>query len=182
MDQGLIPRRYAKALLKFAAESKSEELVYRLMKRLVTSMDAEPAMQQTMANPYVSDDDKAALLTVAAGAADADSVFTDFVKLLARNRRMADARLIAKAYVDLYRLTNGIHRVTLTSAAPMTAAATERIKAIVTGHLGAGSSMEFSSAVNPDLIGGFTVGIDNEVLDASVSNELKQLRLKLLSK
>ena len=40
--------------------------------------------------------------------------------------------------------------------------------------------MEYVSRVDPDLIGGFTVSIDNERLDASVRNELKQLRLNLL--
>ena len=40
--------------------------------------------------------------------------------------------------------------------------------------------MEYDTHVNPDLIGGFTVSIDNERLDASVKNELKQLRLNLL--
>lgn len=41
--------------------------------------------------------------------------------------------------------------------------------------------MEYSERVDPELIGGFVVNIDNERLDASVSNEFKQLRLKLLS-
>ena len=41
--------------------------------------------------------------------------------------------------------------------------------------------MEYSQRVDPDLIGGFVINIDNEQLDASISNELKQLRLKLLS-
>ncbi len=40
--------------------------------------------------------------------------------------------------------------------------------------------MEYTFRVDPDLIGGFTVDIDNERLDASVKNELKQLRLRLL--
>ena len=42
--------------------------------------------------------------------------------------------------------------------------------------------MEYNHRIDPDLIGGFVVNIDNEKLDASVANELKQLRLKLLSK
>ena len=41
--------------------------------------------------------------------------------------------------------------------------------------------MEYSFVTDPDLIGGFVVTIDNRQLDASVKNELKQLRLKLLS-
>lgn len=41
--------------------------------------------------------------------------------------------------------------------------------------------MEYHHRVDPSLIGGFTVTINNEKLDASVADELKQLRLKLLS-
>ncbi|WP_368075483.1 F0F1 ATP synthase subunit delta, partial [uncultured Muribaculum sp.] len=39
----------------------------------------------------------------------------------------------------------------------------------------------FSRTVDPELIGGFVININSERLDASISNELKQLRLKLLS-
>ena len=42
--------------------------------------------------------------------------------------------------------------------------------------------MEYSSRVDRELIGGFVVNIGSERLDASISNELKQLRLNLLSK
>ncbi|MDE7442643.1 MAG: F0F1 ATP synthase subunit delta [Muribaculaceae bacterium] len=45
-----------------------------------------------------------------------------------------------------------------------------------------GGSMEYSERVDSGLIGGFVINIDNEQLDASVRSELKQLRLKLLSK
>ncbi|MDE7143946.1 MAG: F0F1 ATP synthase subunit delta, partial [Muribaculaceae bacterium] len=48
-------------------------------------------------------------------------------------------------------------------------------------HLPDGATDEISLDVDSALIGGFTVAVDNERLDASVANELKQLRLKLLS-
>ena len=41
--------------------------------------------------------------------------------------------------------------------------------------------MEFTAAVDSELLGGFVVNIDNERLDASIKNELEQLRLKLTS-
>ena len=56
-----------------------------------------------------------------------------------------------------------------------------RLRALIEKHLD-GGTMEYSRRVDPELIGGFVINIDNEQLDASVSNELKQLRLKLLSK
>ncbi len=43
-----------------------------------------------------------------------------------------------------------------------------------------GSVLEFSESVNPDLIGGFVIDVDSVRMDASVSNELEQLRQTLL--
>ena len=57
----------------------------------------------------------------------------------------------------------------------------KRLKALIESHVG-GATVEYETAVDPDLIGGFVVKIDSERLDASIKNELKQLRLKLLSK
>ena len=57
----------------------------------------------------------------------------------------------------------------------------DRLRKLIQRHLGS-AQMEYRHLIDPDLIGGFVVSIDNEKLDASVANELKQLRLKLLSK
>ena len=90
-------------------------------------------------------------------------------------------RDIAIAFLAIYRKANSIYSVTVTSASEMTKAEVERIKAIVSQHLPEKSKMEFTAAVNPELLGGFVVNIDNERLDASIKNELEQLRLKLTS-
>ena len=55
----------------------------------------------------------------------------------------------------------------------------QRIKDLIAREL-KGASMEFSTRVDPSLIGGFVINIDNERLDASLSNQLKELRLSLL--
>ena len=68
----------------------------------------------------------------------------------------------------------------MSAAAPLAKEAEDRLKKLITDHL-AGDTMEYSFVTDPDLIGGFVVTIDNRQLDASVKNELKQLRLKLLS-
>lgn len=181
MDQGLIPRRYAKALYKFALEKGDAGRVYSLMKTLAASFVAEPTLQQVMENPYVTAADKSRLLTTACGASETDTVVADYFKLLAENHRFEMARAIADAYCLLYRQANNIYRVSVTSAAPLQPDEEKRLKDFVTAQLN-GGSMEYHSAVDEQLIGGFVISIDNELLDASLSNELNQLRLKLLSK
>lgn len=179
MNEGLIPRRYAKALLKFAVEKHADKRVYELMTNLARSFAANPPLDSTMANPFIAPDKKVDLLMTAAGADASDEVYGDFLKLLRSNNRLPLARAIAMAYAEDFRKANNIYRVEVTAAAPMMAAGEERLKKLILSHL-KGGTMEYDFKVNPDLIGGFTVNIGSERLDASVRNELEQLRHKLL--
>lgn len=181
MNEGLIPRRYAKALLKVAQEKNCAPQIYALMKQLSLSFAAQPALNQTIANPFVSAEEKVSLVKTAAGVSENDTLFDDFLKLLIQNKRIDLIRDIALAYADIYRKENNIYVVTVTSAQPLDDAELTRLKKIVENHLPQGSTMEFSTAVDPSIIGGFTIAINNERLDASINNELKQLRLKLIN-
>ncbi|MDE6588207.1 MAG: ATP synthase F1 subunit delta [Paramuribaculum sp.] len=183
MNDGLIPRRYAKALLEFAKPEGADARVYGLMLQLNASFEAEPALQQAVANPFVSAADKTALLTVAAGLDNgkSDPVFADFLKLLVERGRIDMIRSMALAYIDLYRRANNIFSVTVTSASPLNPYDLDRLKALVARHLGSGATLEFTDVVDPSLIGGFAISVGNERLDASIANELNQLRRQILS-
>ncbi len=67
------------------------------------------------------------------------------------------------------------------SAAPLAPDEEKRLRRLVERHIG-DDAMEFTTGVDPSLIGGFTISVDNERLDASISNELRQLRQNLISK
>ncbi|MCM1355710.1 MAG: ATP synthase F1 subunit delta [Staphylococcus sp.] len=179
MNQGLIPSRYAKALFGFASEKADDARIYQLMHTLESSFASEPSLQQAVANPFIPAADKVKLLTSAAGATTKDEVYARFLQLLVENNRLDAAREIALAYMKIYRSEHHIYLVTVTSAAPMGVAEEDRLKSLIERHLN-GGTMEYHHRVDPDLIGGFTVSINNEKLDASVADELKKLRLKLL--
>lgn len=181
MNEGLIPGRYAKALLEFASESDSASHIYDVMHTLSESLASEPELRKVLANPFVDNVDKVSLLRTAAGMTGSDPVFDRFLKLLVDNNRIALTQQVALAYMELYRKVNHIYLVRVTSASKLLPAEEDRLKSIIERHLD-GAAMEYSATVDPELIGGFVVKINNEKLDASVANELKQLRLKLLSK
>lgn len=182
MNDGLIPRRYAKALLKLASEKGVARETYEQMCALTNSFREYPELKEVVENPFQSVADKKALLLTAAGrTAVSDALFSDFLTLLVENNRLGMIDMIALAYAAIYREENNIHVVKVTTAAELPAESLARLRALVEQHLG-GADMEFSSAVDPSLIGGFTVAVDNERLDASVSNQLNELRLNLLSK
>lgn len=180
MNEGLIPRRYAKALYKVGQERSCTERLYTLMQNLCAAFAADPAMAKAVDNPFIPQTDKDTLLRTAAGAKPEDETFTDFLKLLAHNRRTDLAAPIAEAYTLYYRRERNIRRVQVISAAPLDKTTIDRIKKVVESQLN-GGSMEFTTSVDPALVGGFVVNIDNERLDASVSRRLKELRQNLLN-
>ncbi|MDE5688543.1 MAG: F0F1 ATP synthase subunit delta [Paramuribaculum sp.] len=181
MNEGLIPRRYAKALYEYAASLGKEERIYDMMKNLSGAFETMPQIRKALANPFVDAGDKKKVLATAAGAVEDDTVFANLLSLLDSNRRFDMAQGIALAYEDMYRSAKGIKIVKVQTASPLDPALEQRLKKIIAEHLH-GDTMEYTASVNPDLIGGFTVQTGNERLDASVANELKQLRLNLISK
>lgn len=181
MNEGLIPKRYAKALLEFAQEKNCDRKLYEKMQLLVDVFAENPDLSDALCNPFVDNKTKRQLILTATGSTAKDSVVNDFISLLEQNNRVGITRDIALAYQYLYRKANNIYPVEITTAAPLAPAEIERLKTLIGKHLN-GATAEYTIKVNPDLIGGFVVNIGSERLDASIQNELKQLRLKLLSK
>ncbi len=179
MNDGLIPNRYAKALLKLALERGDEAAVYDQMKQLDASYGLESELRKAVANPFVGVAEKSRLLCAASGAGEQSSA-ARFFPLVIKNNRAEFMRAIALSYVKLYRERNGIARVEVVTATEMDQNVVDNIMAVVKRQLSS-KTLEMSHRVDSSLIGGFTVNVDSMVLDASVKNQLEKLRLKLLS-
>lgn len=177
MDNGLIPRRYAKALYKFALEHEATRRVYDEMKQVIASFKANPGLQKTLANPFVCRADKETLLREAAGT-QAENDYLGFVKLILDNRREEYAYAMAMAYRDIYRTANNISQVHIATAAKLPEGDMERLKKMVADSFKS-QTLEYTTSVEPDLIGGFVIDVDDARLDASLSSELEQLRITL---
>lgn len=179
MDNGLIPRRYAKALYKFAAEHGTTKEVYDEMKVVIASFTSNPDLQKVLSNPFVSNEDKEQLMRAAAG----DKVENDylgFVKLVLDQHREDYAYSMALAFRDIYRLENKISQVKVTTAVELPAADMTRIRTMIEKAF-EGRVLEYSYEIDPSIIGGFVIDVDDSRMDASLSNELEQLRLNLIN-
>lgn len=180
MSDGLIPMRYAKALYKFAAEQNKTADVYDIMNNVIIAFERNPEMQKVMANSFVSCEDKKKLLLSAAGG-DSAGLFNGFVNLFLQHRRESFAQSMALAYRDLYRKENNISRVVITTASAADNDIQEKLKQLVENSF-KGTTLEVSFIIDPEIIAGFIIGVDQMRMDASLSSELEQLRHKLLSK
>ncbi|MBD5278644.1 MAG: F0F1 ATP synthase subunit delta [Bacteroides sp.] len=178
MNEGLIPQRYAKALYKLAVERGNAEKVYLEMKTVAESFAGNPDLQKVLANPFVNREDKEKLLLTAAGDMVEDD-YRSFVKLILDRKRAEYARLMALAYCDIYRKENKIAQVRIITASRLDDTMMQKLRDIVTKAY-PGMTLEFSYDIDPDLIGGFVIDVDGQRLNASISNEIEQLRVKLL--
>ena len=178
MDNGLIPRRYAKALYKFALENGEAKRIYELSKRVIEAFKANPDLQKVLSNPFIGEEDKEKLLATSAG--QEDDIFNKFVKLIISQKRVEYAREMMLAYRDIYRKENHISQAKITTAVKLDDARMEKLRELVKNAF-KDSQLEFSEAVDPALIGGFLIDVDSVRMDASLSNELEQLRQTLLS-
>ncbi len=180
MNEGLIPGRYAKALYKYATEQKESDAVYGQMKKLALSYAAEPALRKAVCNKFLPTADKEKVLLSAASAND-DSCLSKFIKLVFDHNREDFMRDIALAYQKIYRDANNIAQVEIVTAHNMGDDQLSKIVEVVEQQL-KGKKIEQTTRVDANLIGGFVIKADDQILDASIKNELKKLRLQLLSK
>lgn len=179
MNDGLIPYRYAKALYKLAADRNATQIVYEEMKEVSAKFASSADLQKAMANPFIAKADKEKLLEAAAGAKFEEN-FKSFIKLVLHNRRAEFAWRMALAYEKIYRDLNNISEVEITTASELPDKEMKRLREIVQRAFPK-RILEFSHSVNPSLIGGFVIKVDNVSMDASISNELEQLRHQLIT-
>ncbi|MDR2414977.1 MAG: ATP synthase F1 subunit delta [Odoribacteraceae bacterium] len=182
MDEGLISRRYAKALFRHAGERELQELLYEKMKLFQENATAHPGLQKALQNPILPSKTKEQLLATAMGIQPGEEIprLRGFIRLLIRNRREMHARAISKMYEEIYRTARGIARVKVTTAVTLSPEMAGKVEAFARGR--SGQELEFLYQVEPAIMGGIILEIGDRQYDASVSRKLKEIRGGFLKK
>ena len=186
MDTGRISVRYAKALLEVAQKNGSANKVYEEMESVSNAFFAVPDLKKAMNNPHVTTDERKKLLLSAAGneSSPVSSEFSKFVDLVTDRKRENYFQSISLVFQDLYRKDNNIIIGKLTTATEVSDQVKEKMKALVAqiANLPLGGEVEFLSEVNPNLIGGFQLQVESNLLDASVATQLQEIKKNLIDK
>jgi len=178
MNEGMISKRYAKALLQYAGDNKSEDTVYSEMKKLASIFAREPKLRMAMDNPMLNADDKMELIKIAAGGKPSAELIR-FMELVLKNKREKFLQNIALSYIDLYCEKKDINTGKLITATPVDSSVTEKMKGLLK-QIKAGT-LDFETSVDPDIEGGFILYIDDYRLDASVRTQLKRIKQQFIA-
>lgn len=166
--------RYAKSLVDLATEKNAVEQVYADMQYLKAVTGASKDFVNLLRSPVVKSDKKQAILDAVIGG-KVGELTTLFIKLLVAKGREGDLPEIVQAYIDQYNLIKDIHIVELTTAVEVDDSLKQELVNKLKSQAGFGS-VELQAKVNPDLIGGFVLEYNNNLIDASILRDLKDIK------
>jgi F0F1-type ATP synthase delta subunit len=104
----------------------------------------------------------------------AEPIFMNFLESLIERHRMPAIFRIRAEYERLWDEENKLLPVQITSAVPLDEETVRSIGDRISEQTS--QTVELSSSVDPDLIGGIVLRVGNVILDASIRNRLNQLR------
>jgi len=176
MNTGIISNRYAKAIFQYASEKNEEDLLQKELKILSEQFLHVPALKKVLDDPTVSSTLKMDVLTTAAGT-DVSDTCKQVIRLIIKNGRAHFMQPIALMYDKVYRRAKKRIVLKLVTTEP----ASEEIKSKLVDLIKKNKEqVDFITKTDVDIIGGFILEIDDIRLDASIRNQLNQLRLELV--
>jgi len=176
MDAGTISNRYAKAVFQYATEHKEESQLREELKILSDQFLAVPMLKNVLNDPTVSPAVKIDVLTTAAGGKISDSC-RKVIRLVIKNGRAHYMQLIALMYDKVYRKAKNKVIVKLVTTEPASAEMKNKLVDLIQYK---NEQVDFMAQTDTDIIGGFILEIEDIRLDASIRNQLNQLRLELI--
>lgn len=174
----LIRVRYAKAFFQTAKEKNMLGKVKTDIETVFEVCNNSPEFVYLLNSPVIKSSKKADLMqsifkTVV------NELTLDFLKLIAHNKRETEIPGICRNFLELTRKEQNIRTATLTTAGEIDAAIAQKIKAIIEKELV--TTVELSTKVNPGIIGGMILRVEDKQYDASVATQLKKIKQQLLN-
>ncbi len=165
---------YAKGLLGAAESQRQTKHVLEELDSLLDDVFEElPDLEQILASPRISVDEKNGMLEKAFGGR-MTPLFLNFLKVTARHDRLDCLRHIRAATRKLYNDMTGRVEVTVETADAISQEVASQIEQRLTAALG--RQVELCCSVNPDLLGGLVVRVGDTVYDGSLSRRLEKMR------
>ena len=167
-----IAQVYARSLFEVAQEHDKLDVVRDQVGQFADALDQSRDLQTFFFSPYFSTEEKKDGLDKALEGED--DVVRNFLAVLIENHRMPALFRIRRELDAMWREVNKLLPVQVTSAVELDEAVTRRIGEEIGRQTG--RTVELSTKVDPDVLGGIVLRVGNSILDASIRTRLDRLR------
>jgi F-type H+-transporting ATPase subunit delta len=169
--------RYASALFDLANESGKAADVERDLAAFRGLMNESPDLVRLVRSPVISAEDQSRALAAILEKAGIGGLASNFLKLVAKNRRLFAVEDIIKAFQALAAKARGEVTAEVTSAVPLNDAQTAALKETLKASVG--KDVTLQARVDPAILGGLIVKVGSRMIDSSLKTKLQNLKVVL---
>lgn len=170
--------RYAQALLDLSTEQNIVDKVNADMMQLSNVCKESKDFENLLSSPIIDSKKKNEIFNILFES-KMEKMSLEFMNLIIKNSRENLMPEIANGFVSLYKKKKNILDVTVISATTLDEATKEKIVAKIKSSFE--GTIEMIEEIDPALIGGFIVKIDDKQIDASIASQLANLKNILLN-
>lgn len=175
MNDSKISVRYARALFQSAVEKKVLDNVYRDME-YISEVCAIPEMKEVLSSPIISPSKKQEILGKVFGSG-LEKITASLIRIIVSNGRESFIPAIARVFISQTKEYKGITESVLTTAVSVNPDVRNKIIALIESIYK--TKVDLKEVVDPEIIGGFILKIEDQYLDASVRNKLRKIEKEL---
>ena len=173
MPNPRLAARYAKSLIDLSVESNQLENVYKDMQYLQQVIRTNRDFVNFLRSPVINSDKKQSIIN-AVTTGKISELTALFIKLLITKGRESDMPEIITAFIEQYNEKNGIHKVRLTTATQLS----DDLRNAIVYKVKQEAKLEhvdLEEKIDDTLIGGFVLEFNNNLVDASILRDLKDI-------
>jgi F-type H+-transporting ATPase subunit delta len=167
--------RYASALFELANEQRRLREVEQDLVNLQTMLDGSEDLRRLVRSPVFSAEEQSRAIAAVAAKASLDALTVNFLKLIARNRRLFALPDMIKGFRALAARLRGEVAADVTSAHPLNAAQLQALKDALRASAG-GKDVQINARVDANLLGGLIVKMGSRMIDSSLRTRLNNLK------
>lgn len=169
--------RYASALFELAGEQRQIPDVENNLLKFRELLDGSTDLQRLVRSPVFSADDQLKALSAVLDRAGIGGLAANFLRLIARNRRLFAVPDMIKAFRALAARARGEVEAEVTSAFPLRDAQVQALKDTLKAS--AGNNVQLNMRVDPSLLGGLIVKLGSRMIDSSLRTKLNTLKVRM---
>jgi ATP synthase F1 delta subunit len=167
-----IAQVYARSLFEVARDQDKLDVVREQLGQFADALEDSRELSVFFFSPYFSTEEKKdGLHRMVTGA---DPAFMNFLEALIERHRMPAIFRIRSRFEEMWDQEKKLLPVEVTSAVKLDGGTVKRIGDRIGKQTG--TTIELTTVVDPDILGGIVLRVGNFILDASIRNRLEQLR------
>jgi len=175
MNDSKISVRYSRALFESAIEKKILDKVYNDM-IFISKICEMPEMKEFLYSPIIVPSKKTGILHRILEK-NVEKLTLSFIDLVVRKERESFLPAMARAFKHETKKYKGITESVLTTAVKVDAGIREQVSTLIEGIFK--TKVDLTEVVDKNIIGGFILRIEYDLIDASVRSKLRKIEKEL---